>query len=338
MELSQVKIRELFRLTDINKALISKYFKDFPDSLVTRVNDRIVGISPEAAMQFLQDHNKNCFNKGGVILSANLCGGVGKTTGTCSLSASARRLINREHPIVVVDTDSQGSLTSSIFGFPAEDNELILIDFLEGKTKIENILTKVSDNIWFVKSNLNQAYIDKILSKPADIKKGMYNFYQEIFNLLGSNTKIFQDHTPQLSSIFAASVCGISQLNKDLLRSVIIPMRSDNYAIDGAEKILNEIKELQDTFSLSPDIDIHCYFSSIDRRISTTSEAIKGAKRKEAIINYLSPVVIRYCAEIPKSIQTSNNVYSSGKANNAAEDYQDLLQYIFSFKQESEVA
>ncbi|STX55540.1 Uncharacterised protein [Legionella beliardensis] len=115
-------------------------------------------------------------------------------------------------------------------------------------------------------------------------------------------------------------------------------MRSDNYAIDGAEKILNEINELQDTFNLDDDIDIHCYFSSIDRRISTTSEAIKGAKKKEAIIHYLCPVVIRYCAEIPKSIQKSNNIYSSGKANNAAEDYQDLLQYIFSYTKDSEVA
>ncbi|STX55541.1 Uncharacterised protein [Legionella beliardensis] len=63
-----------------------------------------------------------------------------------------------------------------MFGAPAEDNELILIDFLEGKTKIENILTEVGQNVWFIKSNLNQVYIDKVLSKPAEIKKGMLNF------------------------------------------------------------------------------------------------------------------------------------------------------------------
>jgi cellulose biosynthesis protein BcsQ len=336
MEVSQVKISELSKLSDINKTLISRYFKEFSDDLVTRVNDRIVGISPEAVSSFLHHHNKNYFNKGGVILSANLCGGVGKTTGTHSLSASARRIIDRDTPIVIVDTDSQGSFTASMFGSPASDDELILIDFLEGKAKIQDILTEVGNNVWFVKSNLNQAYIDKVLSKPIDIKKGMLNFYEGIFKLLGKKTKIFQDHTPQLSSIFASSVCAISQLDPDLLKAVIIPMRSDNYAIDGAEKILNEITELQETFNLEKNIDIHCFFSSIDRRISTTSEAIKGAKKREAIINHLSPVVIRYCAEIPKSIQKNNNVYSAGKSNNAAEDYQDLLQHIFSFKQENE--
>lgn len=338
MDVSQIKISELSRLTDINKTLISRYFKEAPDSLVTRVNDRIVGLSPEAATEFLLEHGKDYFKKGGVILTANLCGGVGKTTGTYSLSASARRTHTRKDPIVIIDTDSQASFSTSVCGSPAEDDELILIDFLEGKAKIENILTEVGNNVWFVKSNLNQAYIDKVLSKPADIKKGMLNFYQEIFRHLGANTKIFQDHTPQLSSIFASSVCAISQLDPQLLRAVLIPMRSDDYAINGAEKILNEIKELQDTFNLESDIDIHCYFSSIDRRISTTSEAIKGAKKKDAIINHLCPVVIRYCSEIPKSIQQSNNVYSSGKSNNAAEDYQDLLQYIFSYAKEAEVA
>lgn len=338
VDVSQIKISELSRLTDINKTLISRYFKEAPNSLVTRVNDRIVGLSPEAASEFLSEHGKDYFNKGGVILTANLCGGVGKTTGTYSLSASARRTHTRKDPIVVIDTDSQASFSTSVCGAPADDDELILIDFLEGKAKIENILTEVGNNIWFVKSNLNQAYIDKVLSKPAEIKKGMLNFYQEIFRHLGANTKIFQDHTPQLSSIFASSVCAISQLDPQLLRAVLIPMRSDDYAINGAEKILNEIKELQDTFNLESNIDIHCYFSSIDRRISTTSEAIKGAKKKDAIINHLCPVVIRYCSEIPKSIQQSTNVYSSGKSNNAAEDYQDLLQYIFSYTKETEAA
>lgn len=332
-----MKISELARLSDINKVAVSKYFKTAPDNDVFRSNNRITGISPEAVTRFLLDHNIEYFNTGGVILSANLCGGVGKTSGTHSLSACARRITDRKHPIVIVDTDSQGSFTASVFGSPAKDDEPILIDFLENKAKAEDILTEIGDNIWFIKSNLNQAYIDKVLSKPVDIKKGMLRFYNEIFNYLGEKTKIFQDHTPQLSNIFASSVCALSQLEDHLLKAVLIPMRSDNYAIDGAEKILNEIQELQETFSLGKNIDIHCYFSSIDRRVSTTSEAIKFAQRKNKILQYLSPVVIRYCSEIPKSIQNYNNIYSSGKSNKAAEDYQDLLHSIFSYSKDSEV-
>ena len=337
MDISQMKISELARLSDINKTLVSRYFKEAKETDVTRSNNRIVGISPEAVTEFLSEHDIKYFRKGGVILSANLCGGVGKTSSTHSLSACARRIVDRKDPIVIVDTDSQGSFTASVFGTPAEDDEAILIDFLEGKAQIGEILTNIGNNVWFVKSNLNQAYVDKILSKPKDIKEGMLRFYKEIFKHLGTSTKIFQDHTPQLSSIFASSVCALSQLDKNILRAVLIPMRSDNYAIDGAEKILNEITELQETFSLESDIDIHCFFSSIDRRVSTTSEAIKTAQKKRNIIENLSPVVIRYCAEIPKSIQNSNNVYSSGKTNKASEDYQDLLKSLFNHINKSEV-
>jgi cellulose biosynthesis protein BcsQ len=158
----------------------------------------------------------------------------------------------------------------------------------------------------------------------------MLKFYTQIFKKLGKQTKIFQDHTPQLSSIFASSVCALPQLSGDIIKSTIVPMRSDNYAIDGAEKIIIEMEELQETFNMLQSIDVHCYFSSIDRRISTTSQAIMVSQSKKRIIENLSPVVVRYCAEIPKSIQSAQNIYSSGKTNKATEDYQELLQTIFS--------
>ena len=330
MEISKLKISELSRLSDIDKTIISKLLKGKNEQEVLRNNNRIVGISPNSVSSFLDSYEINYYQKGAVILSANLCGGVGKTSGIHSLGICARRITDEKDPIVMVDTDSQGSFTSSIFSNPAGDEELILIDFLEGKASIKDILTSVGNNIWFVKSNLNQAYIDKVLSKPIDIKKGMLKFYNEIFNYLGDKTKIFQDHTPQLSSVFASSVCALSQLSDDILKSVIIPMRSDNYAIDGASKILSEIRELQETFNLDKNVSIHCFFSSIDKRISTTSEAIKASQKRSDIIEHLSPVVVRYCSEIPKSILKGTNIYSTGKNNKAAEDYQDLLKSIFS--------
>jgi cellulose biosynthesis protein BcsQ len=330
MKVSNMKISELAHLANVNKTIVSRYFKQASEEEVTRTNNRVTGLSPEAVTKFLFEHNIKYFDKGSVILSANLCGGVGKTSGIYSLSACTRRIVDRKIPIVIVDTDSQGSLTSSFFGSPASDNEPILIDFLEGQAKIKDILTDIGNNVWFIKSNLNQVYIDKILPKPSDIKKSMLSFYQGIFDHLGLKTKIFQDHAPQLSNLFASSVCALSQLDKSLLKAVIIPMRSDNYAIDGAEKILDEIEELQETFSLAADTEIHCFFSSIDRRISTTSKAMKAAQKKIKIMQYLSPVVIRYCSAIPKCIETHTNIYSSGKLNKASEDYQDLLQSIFS--------
>ena len=52
MNISQVKISELSRLSDVNKAVISKHFKTTAENNVTRINNRIVGISPEAVEKF----------------------------------------------------------------------------------------------------------------------------------------------------------------------------------------------------------------------------------------------------------------------------------------------
>lgn len=332
MDISQVKISEVSKITGTSIPVTSKHFKKFSNDRVTRVNNRIVGISSEAIEEYFKDCGLGYFYKPAVILSANLCGGVGKTTSIYNLGACMRRITNRETPIVYVDGDSQGSFTSMVFGKPADDEEAILIDFLEEKASIDDILIEVQNNIWFVKSNLNQAYIDKVLNKATDLKKGMLGFYKAIFAKLGPQTKIFQDHTPQLSNLFASSICALHQLDDSFLKAVIIPLRSDKFAIQGGEYILKEINELTETFSFPANIDIHCFFSSIDRRVSTTSEALKVARSKESIINHLASVVIRYSSEIPKSIMAGTNVYSSGKSNNAAEDYQDLLQYIFSYQ------
>ena len=332
MDVSQIKVSEIAKITNASIPLISRHFKKYNDELVTRVNNRIIGITPEAAEEYFRSVGLNYFYRPAILLSANLCGGVGKTTSIYNLGACLRRITGRRTPIVYVDGDSQGSFTSAVFGQPADDKEPILIDFLEGKARIDDILTEVKDNVWFVKSNLNQSWIDKVLSKPQDIKKGMLRFYEEIFSKLGENTKIFQDHTPQLSNLFASSVCALNQLDDSILKAVLIPIRSDKFAIQGADYILKEMLELTETFSLQSNIDVHCFFSSIDKRVSTTAEAFRLVGSKENIVKHLSSVVVRYCSEVPKSIMSSTNVFSKGTNNNAAEDYQDLLQYIFSYR------
>ena len=335
MEVSQIRVSEIAKITNTSIPLISRHFKTYDDSKVTRINNRMVGISPEAAEDYLKSNGLAGFYRPAIILSANLCGGVGKTTSIHNLGACLRRITGRKTPIVFVDGDPQGSFTSIVFGKPAEDTDLLLIDFLEGKATIDQIITEVENNFWFIKSNLNQSWIDKVLTKPQDLKKGMLRLYEAIFSKLGNDVKIFQDHTPQLSNLFASSICALNQLDDSVLKVVLIPIRSDKFAIQGADYILKEIDDLTDTFAHTDKTEKHCFFSSIDKRISTTAAALRLASSKENIVKHLSPIVIRYSSEIPKGIMSSCNVYSSGKSNNAAEDYQDLLQYIFNYSSNS---
>ncbi|WP_155069161.1 hypothetical protein [Piscirickettsia salmonis] len=63
------------KVAGVSTPLISKYFRDFDDSKVTRVNKRIVGITPEAVEDYLMHVGLDYFYRPSIILSANLCGG-----------------------------------------------------------------------------------------------------------------------------------------------------------------------------------------------------------------------------------------------------------------------
>lgn len=332
IQVSEVKVSEIAKITGHDKSIISKHFKPYPCGLVRRVNNRVVGISPESVSDYLKNSNYKYFEKPSIILLANICGGVGKTTGTNNITAGLRRLVNREHTIIAIDADPQSSFTKHIFGQMAPDKDLLLIDFLEGRASIEDILTPLDNNIWFLKSNLNQAFIERILSKPQDIKNSMLKLYNAIFEKFGNLAKIIQDHNPSLNSILASSICAIHQLPTNILRTLLIPMRSDIYAISGAQKVLRELEILKETFSLSGQIDVHCYFSCMDNRVSTVTQVLDITKDNKEIVEHLSPVIIRFSDEVHKSIANSINVYTKNPNNKAAEDFNELIHNVFKYK------
>lgn len=330
-DISEIKIAELENYVGMTKAAISKHFKSSNQGTISS-NNRIVGLDPDSVAHFLLLKSDFNFSRPAITAIANLCGGVGKTSTVTNLAAAISRVTSRENePVIIVDTDSQGSLSFLITGKRARNDEPILIDYIEGKSTLSDIITPIGHNVFLIKSNLNSAFLDKTLSRPADIKNVMLKFYKEVFQLLGEKTKIFQDHTPQLSNLFASTICGMQQLSADILCNVLIPLRSDDFALQGGKYIIGEIDEIEDTYSFHRDnIRKNCFFSSLDRRISTTSKALQKAMSDDVISKYIAPVVIRYCAELPKCIDSHTNVFSSGKKSNATVDYQELLQYIFS--------
>lgn len=329
---NEFRVSEIAKLTGQDKSVISKYFKTTTEG-VTRNSNRIVGISPEAVHKYFLHIGQSHFDKGAIILLANLCGGVGKTTGTINFTAGLRRITDRKQPIISVDSDPQASYTKHVFKEVAQNKELLLIDFLQGRASIDDILTPLPNNIWFVKSNFNNEHVSKILDKPQDIKNGMLKFYNAIFNKFGNKAKIIQDHNPSLNVTLASSICAIKQIDSnDIVRALLIPIRSDVIALDGARSVLGEVRSLDETFSLPDSINIHCFFSVIDNRLSTLSAVLENAADDKTFVKYLSDVSIRFSDDIHKSIANNTNVYTKSPSSKAAEDYNELVNFVFSYK------
>lgn len=336
-EVSNLKLKELTKIAQVSVPSLSRKFKSITnDSLIERRNNRITGISPALTEEYLKEVGVTSFYKGSVIMSGNLCGGCSKTSGTLNLGACMRRLTDK--PIIYIDCDSQGSLTQQICDTPANDNEAILIDYLEEKASLKDILTEVkgSQNTYIIKSNLNNAYLDKVLSKPIDIKKLILKLFEDLFDTFGDEAKIFIDFPPQLSNIFTSSITGLSLLKKDILKVLLIPLRSDSFSINGGSHIVKEFTEVMEVFSLENNIDIHCYFSSVDRRIKATGDAMKLAISSEELAKHLSPVAIRYSSEVIKATMSNSTIFKEGKGT-APADYQDLIDYIYGYEKSDKV-
>ncbi len=145
-DVSEMKMSEIQRYVNMSKPGISKHFKGLSGGVTTNVNNRIVGISPDATSDFISKHATFKFKHPSITLSANLCGGVGKTSSVYNLSSALRRVIPQSNPIVLIDGDSQASFTRIVCGSAAKDNESTLIDYFEKKASVSEILHDLGNN------------------------------------------------------------------------------------------------------------------------------------------------------------------------------------------------
>ena len=347
--LSHMKITELSRMIDIPKLSISRFFKrpeNDLDDFIEKNSGRVIGLKPNGVSACIKELIPDSYNKGGVVICANLCGGTAKTTGVVNLSYSARRVYPLETPIILIDGDSQASLSQYITGSPSQD-ETTLNDYLsdiekEKKAKkrkakykrqysINDIINDIGNNMYIIKSNLDLMYFQRLFSSSIQVKETMKNLYDELFAKFGDKAIIFQDNTPQLTTLFGSSVCALYDLDpKKYMRAIIVPMRTDSFAMEGASKIISEVEDLIEAFNFKNNVPVITYFSSIDKRINSTGQAIKNASENPVIVESLADCFIRYSADIPKHInnQTNSNVFLESKSSKAKDDYSELLHFI----------
>jgi Mrp family chromosome partitioning ATPase len=168
---------ELSRIAQINKTTLNRILHK-EHAQLSVINNRIRGISPELVEEILKEKHPHLY-KSSIILTNTTTGGVGKTSATISLAYSARRITSRKTPIILIDADSQSSLTTQLI---KDVGEHALIDYFEGKVSIKDLVKPVggTDNIYLIPSNLNNIYLDKALSKPSLIKSAMKKLFDDI--------------------------------------------------------------------------------------------------------------------------------------------------------------
>lgn len=246
-----------------------------------------------------------------VISVANQKGGVGKTTTTVNLGACLAYLGKK---VLLIDTDAQGNATSGL-GIRKPDVENDIYDILVNEFPIKETILKTSrENLSIVPATLQLAgaeiELTSMMARESRLKMAINEITDEYDYIL-------IDCPPSLGHLtinaFTAS------------DSILIPVQSEYYALEGLSQLLNTIRLVQKHFN--PNLQIEgVLLTMLDARTNLGAEVV-GEVRK-----YFQEKV--YDTVIPRNVRLSE-APSHGMAiidydakSKGAESYQALAKEV----------
>ena len=165
---------------------------------------------------------------GKIIAFSNQKGGVGKTTTCVNMSAY---LAHKGYKCLIVDLDAQGNATSGL-GFAKSDVKNSVYNVMIDDMPIEQAVLKTDvEGLDILPSNIDLAgaevelvYVkerEKVLAKVLEKAKGSYDF-------------ITIDCPPSLGLLTINALAASD--------TVMIPIQSEYYALEGLSQLMNTIK------------------------------------------------------------------------------------------------
>lgn len=175
-----------------------------------------------------------------IIAFANQKGGVAKTTSTHNIGVA---LAQKGKRVLLLDLDSQASLTISVGIEPLEVEHSIVEVLDKGKVDIRNCIYKINDNLHIVTSMIDLASLEMEMLSRASREKILDRALEPVRN---EYDYIIIDCPPQLS------ILTINALS--CADGVIIPCKTDYLSYRGIELLMETIKEVKEL--INPKLEV----------------------------------------------------------------------------------
>ena len=247
-----------------------------------------------------------------VIAIANQKGGVAKTTTTHNLGVA---LAAKGKRVLLIDLDSQASLTISVGLEPLEVKRTIVDVLRKDGVPVGECIERISDRLHIVTSIidlapmemelLSRASREKILDRALRPVRGEYDF-------------ILVDCPPQLS------ILTINALS--CADSVIIPVKTDYLAYRGLTQLQDSIQEIQEL--INPELKVLGVIATLyEKRVADDNEILAALKKEYNLLG-----VIKRLAVAKKGIYDGLAVVEQTPGSEISIEYNKIADMIIAEK------
>ncbi len=252
-----------------------------------------------------------------IIAFANQKGGVAKTTSTHNIGVA---LAQKGKKVLLIDLDSQASLTISL-GIEPLEVENNIIDILDKKkSDVRKCILNVKENLDVITSTIDLASIEMEMLSRASREKILD---RELEPIKADYDYILIDCPPQLSIL---TVNALSCAD-----GVIIPTKTDYLSYRGIELLMDTITEVKEL--INPKLEVVGTIATLyNMRSKDDNDILNGMKE---LYNVLGVIKMRVGAK--KGIYDGLAVVENEPNNEISIAYKNIADMLINGKYESEV-